>query len=923
MPFVETNHLRFVLHRYWPVGAVLVCGIALTLGILQIESIHNATLKAPTLAIPMGGDAPWTIVTFGFTATVLVSLYLLQGIRASSRLGFINESLCSLKERLRISEEQFRLLFAESPRAKVIYDVARDCFLEANKSAEELFACSRDELLRFGLKRFYSIAQPDNSPVEESFAEHVKRALAGEVCRFERTLHIAGGRTRHCEVTLGRLPSSAVDKLLLAGFIDVTDQRVTENQLQFANTLLTAEMETSPDATLAVDEKDRIILTNRRFATMFGVPPHIIAGGDDALLLAAVSALIKDSEKFRQRVKYYYDNPNEAGCEELETIDGRFLIRHTAPLLAGDGRYLGRVWFFRDDTERKKSEQVLAESESKFRTILETAADGILVADLQSRKFVEGNPSIAKMLGYSQAELATLDLSDIHRPEDMPAVNEAFEKLTKGEIKIAIDIPVRRKNSSVFFADITTASLMLAGRECEVGFFRDATERLQNERIITHQAQHDSLTGLINRQFFLEKINEAIVRGVRGEQAFAVLCLNLDHFKDVNDSQGHPIGDELLRSVANRLRKCLGMTDAVARLGGDEFAVLLTFVGYPGEAGIRASKLIDAVSEPVTLKGNSVSITASIGISLYGTDADDAETLLAHADLAMHRAKAEGRNRYSFFTEEMDKEVRARVGLIGELKTAIKKDQLLVFYQPQIDNDTGAIIGVEGLVRWQHPKRGLLSPAEFIEVAESSGLIVDLGDWVLRDACRQARLWLDGGIALDSISIAINISPLQFDSPLELKANIERILSETGVPPTILELELTEMTLMAAGHAIYNVLTDLREMGIRIAIDDFGTGYSSLFYLIRYPVDRIKIAQEFMLKLTDDPSSMIIVKSTINLAHDLGLNIIAEGVENKEQLDLLKSWNCNQVQGYYYSRPLSAEAMTAHLLRGTMAPAGS
>ncbi len=561
----------------------------------------------------------------------------------------------------------------------------------------------------------------------------------------------------------------------------------------------------------------------------------------------------------------------------------------------------------------------LAESESKFRTILKTAADGILVADIQSRKFIEGNPSIVKMLGYSQAELARLELSDIHRLEDMPAIYESFEKLAKGEIKIATDIPVRRKNNSVFFADITTAPLKLGGRQCQVGFFRDVTERRQNAEIITHRAHHDSLTGLVNRQVFLEKVNEAIDRANRGEKAFAILFLDLDHFKDVNDTLGHPTGDELLRSVANRLLKCLRTTDIVTRFGGDEFAVLLTFVGGSDEAGMLATKLIDVVGEPVILGGNSIPVTTSIGISLYGTDSNDAETLMTHADLALHRAKADGRGRYSFFTEEMDKEVRTRVALIGELRDAIKSNQLFVVYQLQVNDETGVIIGVEGLVRWQHPERGVLSPAEFIEVAESSGLIVGLGDWVLHNVCRQARLWLDSGIDLASISVSLNISPLQFKEPLELKANIERILSETGLPPAILELELTEMTLMAAGQSTHNVLSDLRKMGIRIAIDDFGTGYSSLSYLIRYPVDRIKIAQEFMLNLTSDPASKVIVKSTIGLAHDLGLQVIAEGVETQEQLDLLRSWNCHLIQGYYYARPLSAEAMEVHLRRGTMA----
>jgi len=413
---------------------------------------------------------------------------------------------------------------------------------------------------------------------------------------------------------------------------------------------------------------------------------------------------------------------------------------------------------------------------------------------------------------------------------------------------------------------------------------------------------------------FVEALQQAIARAQRGSESFAVLYLDLDHFKDVNDTLGHPVGDLVLQCVADRLRTSLRETDTVARFGGDEFALIQVNIAKPLDAAVLANKLLKAISLSITIQGNEIRSGASVGIAVYGPDSPGAETLLSRADVALYQAKSEGRGTYRFFTDAMDVEVRTRVTLGVELRGAMAAGQLFLVYQPQIDVDTGRFIGVEALARWRHPTRGLLPPAMFIPVAEQSGLIVSLGRWVLHEACRQMKEWIDAGIAPPLI--AVNVSGLQFKTPFELERDIAAILTETALPPQRLELELTETVLMEVSREHNDALLRLRTAGHRIAIDDFGTGYSSLEYLGRFPVDRIKIAQSFIVDLTGASSNPVIVRAAIGLAHELNLDVVVEGVETAEQLKQVRSWGCRKVQGYYFSKPLSPGELTTLLRAG-------
>jgi diguanylate cyclase (GGDEF)-like protein len=444
-----------------------------------------------------------------------------------------------------------------------------------------------------------------------------------------------------------------------------------------------------------------------------------------------------------------------------------------------------------------------------------------------------------------------------------------------------------------------------------------AAEVSSRELKISWMARYDHLTGLANRAKFAEALQHEIARAHRDGVSFAVLCLDLDHFKAINDTLGHPMGDLLLQSVAERLKASVRETDTVSRFGGDEFAVIVTDLQEPADAATLAVKVLTAISEPFLIRNMEVRSGASVGIAVYGRDSANTEMLVSHADIALYRAKAEGRGTYRFFTEAMDAEVRTEFMLGAELRQAIDSDELYLMYQPQVDIYTGRIIGVEALARWLHPTRGIVPPGVFIPVAEKSGLIVAVGRWVIGEACRQMKEWLDTDVAPPLI--AVNLSALQFKTPRELEKDIAAILVETGVPPQRVELELTESVLMDASREHGDVLLRLREAGFRIAIDDFGTGYSSLDYLRRFPVDRIKIAQQFMFDPTEG-SGDAIIRAAIALAHELKLDVIVEGVETARQLQRVKSCGGREVQGYYFSKPIVAEAMTTLLKKGIAPP---
>ena len=433
-----------------------------------------------------------------------------------------------------------------------------------------------------------------------------------------------------------------------------------------------------------------------------------------------------------------------------------------------------------------------------------------------------------------------------------------------------------------------------------------------NRRIL-QLAQTDILTSLPNRRAFMRRLKMAFAAALRGAPPFAVLYLDVDDFKDVNDTLGHAMGDELLKELVARLNTVVREEDLVARFGGDEFAILASNVSDPMEAGTLAARIGDALNGPFMINGHRVAVTSSIGIAQFSHDISGPDAMMVQADLALYGAKDEGRNCYRFHSEDLDRQVHERVRVADELRTAIDEGELELYYQPQVELASGRVTGVEALVRWNHKTRGLLAPASFIGIAERTGAIQQLGRWIFNDACGQVKAWQIEGIAPKVL--AVNISGIQLKSA-EFEREVEASITQWGLNPADIELELTESVLMEATQRHGAILENLRRMGLRIAIDDFGTGYSSLKYLTTYPVNRLKLAQEFVFRVTVDYRNAAVVRAAIRLAHELGIDVIAEGVETEAQMRFLIGAGCEEAQGYFFSRPLPAAQMTVLLREG-------
>ena len=443
-----------------------------------------------------------------------------------------------------------------------------------------------------------------------------------------------------------------------------------------------------------------------------------------------------------------------------------------------------------------------------------------------------------------------------------------------------------------------------------VHYRRSEAAKREGEAEIRHLAYHDGLTGLPNRLSFLEQIEDVLEDAETAQNSFAVLFVDLDRFKLINDSLGHDAGDELLRVAARRIRNCIRDHDRVYRIGGDEFTVILRSVGRPEDVSHVARRLTNSLSRVINLRNHDVIVNASIGIALYPDNATEAERLISDADAAMYQAKQAGGNCYKFFTADMSERALDRLELETALQRALEENQFRLYYQPKIDLAGGRIMGVEALLRWEHPDNGLIPPASFIPFLESTGLITPVGDWVLRTACRQARAWLDADMA--PISVSVNVSARQFASRAVVKS-VREALRESGLPPQYLELELTESLLMNSADSAIDIMMELKALGVQLSIDDFGSGYSSLSYLSQFPVDTLKIDRSFIRNINTSEKNAAITTAIASLAHSLNLDIVAEGVEETAQIDVLREQGCQIVQGFLFSKPLPAEEITDKL----------
>ncbi|MDQ0469254.1 putative bifunctional diguanylate cyclase/phosphodiesterase [Labrys wisconsinensis] len=683
-----------------------------------------------------------------------------------------------------------------------------------------------------------------------------------------------------------------------------------ESQLSAQAELFQATLDNLRQGLILIDGDRRVRMINRRIHAVTGLAEGAVVvgmSGEDILMRAFEAGLHRDTDpatvlaQWQERLA-----GGRAGAFQRDLPDGRIVTIAYAPMHDG-----GWLFTCEDTTGRVLAERALAEQNRRFDAAIVHMPYGVCLFD-EARRMILCNPTYAGMYdlplemtlpGTPLAEILQYRVRIGNAPVDLEHYVRLTAELTAAGRNAAFQVPL---------VDGRTVQIRHAviGGGGYVATHEDITETLRAEAQIRYLASHDALTGLPNRMRLRERMEEALGRVQHGGR-LAVLCLDLDRFKAVNDTLGHSAGDRLLQEATERVKACLGQHDTVARLGGDEFVVLTPEVETPQQAGALGRRIIEAVSAPYDLDGDQAVIGASVGIAFAPDDGMTAELLLRNADMALYRAKSDGRNICRFFERAMDARVTERRQLELDLRKALAAQEFEVYYQPVVDARSEAITACEALLRWHHPERGMVPPAEFIPLAEEFGLIVPLGTWVLRTACAQATTWPDG------IKVAVNLSAAQFKSRT-LAHTVVAVLAETGLAPNRLELEITESVLLADSEATLAILHHLRSLGVRIAMDDFGTGYSSLSYLRAFPFDRIKIDRSFVRELGEAEGCLAIVKAVAMLGASLGMATTAEGVETEAQMHKVREQGCTEAQGYYVSPPRPAHII-AELLRPRIA----
>jgi diguanylate cyclase (GGDEF)-like protein/PAS domain S-box-containing protein len=584
------------------------------------------------------------------------------------------------------------------------------------------------------------------------------------------------------------------------------------------------------------------------------------------------------------------------------------------PIFDVAGDFQGYRGVGRNITERKEAEAALRQSEARFRSLTELSSDWYWEQDEELR-LTYVSRGFARRAGVDPTAVLGKRRWDF---EELLPVSGSWEEHRR---LLEARLPFRDFEQVRTNADGSRTYLSSSGEPVydETGAFkgyrgvgRNITERKVAEEKLERMAQFDAVTGLANRSLLHERLEQAITQSRRRGRCAGVLFIDLDRFKLVNDTHGHHVGDRLLAQVGKSLKDCVRRDDTVARLGGDEFAVVIADMARPDDAAIVAQKILDCFASPFDLDGHETYITASIGVATCPSDGDCVEALLKCADTAMYRAKESSRNAFCFYTTELNARATSKLQLNTDLRHALERREFLLHYQPKVDLATGSMIGMEALLRWRHPERGMVSPLEFIPALEESGLILAVGDWVVAEACRQMRDWSHAG--LEPAPVAVNLSARQFRRR-DLDQVIRRMLAEHGLPPALLELEITESSLMEDPNDAIRQLRALREAGLKISVDDFGTGYSSLSYLTRLPVSTLKIDRTFVSAAITEPGSAAIVKMVIDMAHRLSFDVVAEGIETERHVQFLREHGCAQGQGYHYGRPIPAAVMAPKMKR--------
>jgi diguanylate cyclase (GGDEF)-like protein/PAS domain S-box-containing protein len=724
----------------------------------------------------------------------------------------------------------------------------------------------------------------------------------------EQALRDANDRLEH-RVKERTVELEAINKQLQ---LEILERRQAEEQLK----IMHSAVESSVNAIALCDLKGNLTYVNESFLTLWGYDKA------DEVLGKACGAFWEDEEKAGEVYRKIKGMESWAGELTARKKDGlMFDVHLSANAVVNEaGRPIQLMASFIDVTERRSAEEALRESEKKYRVLFDEAADSIAIVDTEGN-FLDLNKRFEEESGWSREQMTGKNAFTLGLLTGPSAGKASYHlsRLLEGEYPPIFEIEgINRKGIMVPY-ELRATPIKKDGKTVAVqAILRNITERRQSEEKIVAMAYYDAFTNLPNRYLFKDRLKQAIVAAKQYKRMAAILFLDLDNFKRVNDTLGHEMGDQLLRSVSGRLVNFVRrsdtiarvtaneLTDTVARLGGDEFTILLTEMSHVEDAAKVAHRVLDLFARPFKISDNELFISSSIGISVYPDNGDDIDALLKNADTAMYHAKDEGRNNFQFYTESMNVAISERFMLENKLRKAIESGELLLYYQPQVDMRNRKIFGVEALVRWNHPDKGLLSPKTFIPLAEDTGLIVPIGEWVLRTACAQNKAWHTAGF--ERMQVTVNISSSQFRQKNFLET-VTKALSDTGMDPSCLELELTESIFMETTETAINTLKTLKAAGARISIDDFGTGYSSLSYLKRFPIDTLKIDRAFVKDITTDPDDRAIVKAIIAMSHSLNLRVVAEGVETVQQLSLLSQQGSDGIQGHLFSPPLPPDSL--------------
>ncbi|NKC01603.1 MAG: EAL domain-containing protein [Pseudomonadales bacterium] len=805
------------------------------------------------------------------------------------------------REATKISEARFSQVFHRNPDAILILRASDNMVIDFNQGFTDLLGYSRED----------AIGDPE---LEKQFWVNANERLAlaermrteKEIIGYETTFRAVNGGLLHVEIALRYIEIDG-DLCLLCLGRDITKRISAEAALIETEEKFEKVFTQSPDGIIIIRQADNIITDlNDAFIERSGYIREDYIGKKFTKFLPTES---------QQELPELAEALNSEGMFDNREIT--FYSREQEPLpslISGTVLELGGETYTmviaKDISKQRATEERLRRSEQRFRGIFENAPIGILLVDMQGRIF-QANHTAATLLAYDEQHMYGIHVSRLVPHEDRQDLKKLLEQLSlrsspqhKSERKLCC------QNGIEMWANINI--LLQRDRDDMPSYFivqlADISDIKRGQERMEQMAFYDTLTNLANRRLFHDRLTHAIETCARSNRSAALLYLDLDNFKRVNDTLGHEAGDFLLREVADRLRNCVRQEDTVGRTGGDEFTILLNDITTPSDAGLVAQKILNHLREPLDLDGHPLVVTTSIGVTILPSDGKDPNILMRNADLAMYKAKERGRNNYQFYSDDLNHNAVKRLRTEYEIRQALDLDQFELFYQPKISLQTMQIVGVESLIRWNHPERGLLGPHEFIEIAEDTGSIIDIGSWVIEEACRACQTL--NANSDRPIDVAINISPRQFRDP-NLVTTLRRSMRELALNPANIEIEITETMLMQDVEAAEMTISRFSDLGVRLAIDDFGTGYSSLIYLKRFPINTVKVDRSFVMELPHNPDDLAITRAVVAMAHQLNMEVVAEGVETTAQLECLAAEDCEYAQGFLFSKPVPMHEVQA------------